>query len=144
MINVIVADTSLAARADIRLVLCSTDSIGVTGETTDCMAALALASAATARILLVGPGIGVASFDQIAQIKDAAPHLRVLVVVRDADDDVIRSAFRAGASGCVATDALTQVAVQAVRTVARGGVFVAPASVDAHAALHVDGQSVYP
>jgi len=68
--------------------------------------------------------------DRIAEIKDACPHTRILLVTQHNSEQSIRDAFRAGASGYVMKDASNDELLIAVHSVLKGKVYLSPSLSD--------------
>ena len=60
------------------------------------------------------------------EIRSALPNVRVVMLTMHADEDVLASAIRAGASGYLVKDCSTEEIAEAVRMTARGDTIISP------------------
>ena len=60
------------------------------------------------------------------RIRSALPHVKVVMLTMHADQDVLASAIRAGASGYLVKDCSTEEIAEAVRMTARGDTIISP------------------
>ncbi|MCB1003402.1 MAG: response regulator transcription factor [Acidimicrobiales bacterium] len=60
------------------------------------------------------------------RVRSALPHVKVVMLTMHADQDVLASAIRAGASGYLVKDCSTEEIAEAVRMTARGDTIISP------------------
>jgi len=101
----------------------------VSSVTEAATAAEALRQAVTARPHVVAMDVGLPDGDGIEaarRIVQAVPHARVLMVTMADDGPVVTRSLRAGAHGYVLKDTDPDTIVEALRTVASGGIVLGP------------------
>jgi DNA-binding NarL/FixJ family response regulator len=126
-IRVILADDHAVVRTGLKAVLGSSPDIEVVGEAADGNEAVELAQALDPDVVIMDltmePMDGSAATREIVARKLRA---RVLVLTMHAEDDYLVPALEAGASGYLMKNAADRELVDAVRTVARGEMFIRP------------------
>jgi len=127
-IRVVLADDQALIRTAFRIIFDETDDITVVGEAGDGASAVRLARSLQPDVVLMDirmPGMdGVEATRQIRTEATDAP--RVLVLTTFDLDEYVFAALRAGASGFLLKDALTDDLLAAVRAVASGESVTAP------------------
>ncbi|HVV21230.1 MAG TPA: response regulator transcription factor [Pseudonocardiaceae bacterium] len=126
-IRLLIVDDHPVVRDGLRGVFADDPGFEVVGEAGDGTAALALARQVAVDVVLMDlrmPGMG--GLRAIAELRDAAPAVRVLVLTTfDTDSDVL-PAIEAGATGYLLKDAPRDDLIRAVRAAARGESVLAP------------------
>ena len=138
MIRVVLADDHAMVREGIRRVLEERNGITVVGEAataSDLLAELRRVEAEVVILDIAMPGPGIV--ETLRQVKTASPRARSLVLTAHPEADYAVRVFRAGAAGYLTKDRSLDQLVDAVRRVARGGIYVSPTLGEALAArLH--------
>jgi DNA-binding NarL/FixJ family response regulator len=138
MIRVVLADDHAMVREGIRHVLEERNGIAVVGEAataSDLLAELRRVEAEVVILDIAMPGPGIV--ETLRQVKTASPRARSLVLTAHPEADYAVRVFRAGAAGYLTKDRSLDQLVDAVRRVARGGIYVSPTLGEALAArLH--------
>jgi DNA-binding NarL/FixJ family response regulator len=125
MIRVVVVDDHTLMRQGLVGLLDDEPDIEVIGQAGDISTGRTTIEAMNPDIILMDLGLPDGSgLDLTAELTDADPELRVLVVTMHERDDYLFQALRAGASGYVLKGAEVQELLTAVRTVARGETYV--------------------
>jgi DNA-binding NarL/FixJ family response regulator len=138
MIRVVLADDHAMVREGIRHVLEERNGITVVGEAataSDLLAELRRVEAHVVILDIAMPGPGIV--ETLRQVKTVRPRARSLVLTAHPEAEYAVRVFRAGAAGYLTKDRSLDQLVDAVRRVARGGVYVSPTLGEALAArLH--------
>ncbi len=125
MIRVVVVDDHTLMRQGLIGLLDDEPDIDVIGQAGDISTARTTIEAMSPDIILMDLGLPDGSgLDLTAELTNADPELRILVVTMHERDDYLFQALRAGASGYVLKGAEVQELLTAVRTVARGETYV--------------------
>jgi DNA-binding NarL/FixJ family response regulator len=141
MIRVLLADDHVVLRDGLRHILEAAGDFRIVGEAGDGEATLALVSDLDADVLVLDLSMpGSAGIELIAQVRGAAPQLRVLVSSMHAQRQVAGQAFRAGASGYLTKDCASTELVDALREIARGGLYLSTNLADPSNEQPYDGQ----
>jgi DNA-binding NarL/FixJ family response regulator len=126
-IRVVLADDHAIVRAGLKAVLGSASDISVVGEASNGNEAIALAERLSPHVVVMDlsmPGMdGMAATRELAA-REGAP--RVLVLTMHAEEDYLVPLLEAGASGYLMKNVADRDLVEAVRTVARGELYVHP------------------
>ena len=126
-IRVVLVDDHAIVRAGLKAVLGSASDIVVVGEASDGAEAIALAGRLTPHVVVMDlsmPGMdGMAATRELAA-QEGAP--RVLVLTMHAEEDYLVPLLEAGASGYLVKNVADRDLVDAVRSVARGELYVHP------------------
>ncbi|MBF9127700.1 response regulator transcription factor [Plantactinospora sp. S1510] len=130
--RVLLADDQPLVRSGIGMLLAAEPDIEVVGECGDGATAVALARELRPDVTLMDvrmPGTDGVAATRILTADEPDPDklVRVLILTTYHVDDTVREALRAGASGFVLKDALPAELALAVRAVARGDAWLAPA-----------------
>jgi two-component system response regulator NreC len=124
-IRVLIADDHAILRSGLRLLIGGQPDMQVVGEAGDFAEAIRLARELCPDVitldLTMPGGSGLAAMDAL---RAAAPSARILVLTMHEDPAYVRSALAAGASGYLAKSAADSALIAAVRSVARGRIFV--------------------
>ncbi len=125
MIRVVVVDDHTLMRQGLIGLLDDEPDIEVIGQAGDISNGRTAIEAMSPDIILMDLGLPDGSgLDLTAELTNADPELRILVVTMHERDDYLFQALRAGASGYVLKGAEVQELLTAVRTVARGETYV--------------------
>jgi len=128
-IRVILADDHAVVRAGLRAVLGAAPDIDVIGEASDGAEAVQLAATLDPDVVVMD--LTMDGMDGAAATREiVAKHLRtrVLVLTMHAEEDYLIPVLEAGAAGYLMKNAADRELVDAVRTVARGDMFIRPSA----------------
>lgn len=128
-IRVILADDHAVVRAGLRAVLGAAPDIDVIGEASDGAEAVQLADTLDPDVVVMD--LTMDGMDGAAATREiVAKHLRtrVLVLTMHAEEDYLIPVLEAGAAGYLMKNAADRELVDAVRTVARGDMFIRPSA----------------
>lgn len=115
MIRLMLADDHQMLRQGLRRSM-EDEGFDVVGEASDGEEAVALAAELLPDVVLMDVSMpGLTGVEATAQIRGAHPQVRVVMLTMHADQDVIASAIRAGASGYLVKDCSTDEIAEAVR-----------------------------
>ena len=120
-IRVLIADDHASFRSGLAAVLETAPDLVIVGEASDGEAAVAAAATVHPDVILMDltmPGTG--GIEATRRIVEAAPHVAILVLTMDADDESVLAAVRAGARGYVLKGAQRAELVRAIRSVVAG------------------------
>jgi len=127
MTTVLIVDDDDLMRAGLRAVLSSDDSITVVGEAADGNEAVALAREFAPQVVLMDVRMphrdGIAA---TAELSEAVPAARVLMLTTFEDDDYVFGALAAGASGFMLKRTRPERLIEAVHTIAAGESLLSP------------------
>jgi len=127
-IRILIADDHGVLRAGLRALLNSEEDLTVVDEATDGDSALLLAAKARPDVVLLDfsmPGPG--GVEVTRRLHETLPDSRVLILTVHEDDNLLREALQAGASGYIIKRAVESELINAIRAVARGELYVHPA-----------------
>ena len=128
-IRIILVDDHAIVREGVRAVLDEHDDFCVVGEYANGADAIAAAGALAPDVALVDLKMpGLTAPQTISGLIERVPCLRVLVFTSFGEDALIRATLDAGAIGFLLKDALQHDLVSAIRSVASGDAFLAPAA----------------
>lgn len=128
MIAVFIADDHAVVRDGVRHILERAGGFSVVGEAEDgtqVMGRLRQCEADVVVLDLSMPGRG--GLDLIRQLRAELPSLRILVLTMHAEEEYVRRAFRAGASGYLTKESAATELLAAIGKVASGGTYVSEA-----------------
>src|SRR3954466_6617691 len=130
-IRVVLVDDHAIVRTGLKAVLAAASEVEVVGEASGGTEALALLERTPADVVVMD--ISMADGDGIAATRaltkgNAATTPRVLVLTMHAEEAYLEAVLDAGASGYLMKGTADRELVDAVRTVARGDVFVRPSA----------------
>jgi len=122
-VRVLVADGHAVVRAGIRLLLDAHPDIQVVGEASSGEEAITLAQDLKPDVVLMDVAMAnLSGLEATAELHRLQPSCHVLMLTMHSDEDYFFEAVRAGASGYILKEASPSEVVDAIRTVARGGV----------------------
>jgi two-component system response regulator NreC len=125
--RVLIADDHTIVRSGVRLLLQAEPDIEVVGEALNGDEAIALAESLQPDVILMDIGMPVTNgLEATRQIKARFPEIRILVLTMHRSDEYFFEMLKAGASGYILKSAETNDLIHALRTVARGEVFLYP------------------
>lgn len=128
-IRVILADDHAVVRAGLRAVLGASPDIQVVGEASDGAEAITLAETLDPDVVIMDLTMdGVDGAAATREIVSRKLRARVLVLTMHAEEDYLIPIIEAGASGYLMKNAADRELVDAVRTVARGDMFIRPSA----------------
>jgi two-component system response regulator NreC len=126
-IKVIIADDHTIFRSGLNLLLSSESDIDVVGEAMDGDSAVKLATELKPDVVLMDISMPELNGFQATQlIKERIPEVSVLVLTMHRSEEYFFQMLEAGASGYILKGAETTELINAVRSVAHGGVFLYP------------------
>jgi DNA-binding NarL/FixJ family response regulator len=115
----------------VRAAVIGAEDLAVIGEAHDGRTAVQMSAELKPDVVLMDLNLpDVSGIEATADIRKAAPDVRVLVMTMSADDDAVVAAMRAGARGYVVKGAGRADLLQAIRTVAAGGAVFSPTVAD--------------
>lgn len=129
LIRVILVDDHAVVRAGLKAVLGASRDIEIVGEASNGADAVALAERVDPDVVIMD--LSMDRMDGAAATREmVAKHLRarVLILTMHAEEDYLISVLEAGASGYLMKNAADLELVDAVRTVARGDMFIRPSA----------------
>jgi two-component system response regulator NreC len=126
-IRVLIADDHTIVRSGLHLLLESEPDIEIVGEAIDGMLAVKMAEELLPDVVLMDIGMPeLNGIEATRQIKGSVPNVVILILTMHRSDEYFFQALEAGASGYVLKGAETTDLITAVRSVARGDVFLYP------------------
>jgi DNA-binding NarL/FixJ family response regulator len=128
-IRVLLADDHELVRAGFRALLASLSDVEVVAEASDGRAALELVSADQPDVVLMDISMpGLNGLEATTRIVKGFPRTRVIILSMHASEDHVLLALRQGASGYLLKGARLDELDLAVRSVARGEIYLSPAA----------------
>lgn len=128
MISVLVVDDHAIVRAGLRLILDAEPGMEVVGEAADGEQAVLAATAQRPDVVLLDLQMpGMTGIETLPGLLEAQPGVRVVILSMEGAPQLVQAAFAAGAHGYVLKEAADTEVVEAVRAVAGGEQYVAPA-----------------
>jgi DNA-binding NarL/FixJ family response regulator len=126
--RVLIVDDHSLVRAGIALLLEHQDDMTAVGQAGTAADAVAMARELTPDIVLLDVTLpGGSGLDCLPELLTASPGVKVLMLSMHEDPSYVRAALSAGAAGYVLKDAAYEELVDAIRKVASGQPYVAPA-----------------
>jgi two-component system, NarL family, response regulator NreC len=142
VINVVIVDDHALVRSGLRLLLEAEEDITVDDEGGTADEAVRLARLHKPDVVLLDVTMpGRSGLDAAAEILEAAPQAKILILSMQDDPSYVRQAFAAGATGYLLKEAADAELVAAVREVAGGGRYVHPALGARLAAAEAEAQA---
>jgi DNA-binding NarL/FixJ family response regulator len=127
--RIILVDDHAIVREGVRAILELQEDMQVVGEFANGAEALAAVAALAPHLALVDLKMpGLSAVETIRGLHERAPGIRVLVFTSFGEDSLIRATLDAGATGFLIKDALKDDLVKAIRAVASGQPYLAPAA----------------
>src|SRR5262245_37753407 len=121
MIRILIVDDHAVVREGLRMLLADTPDLEIVGEAADGAAGVAAAAALQPDVVLldlVMPHLN--GIDAIGQITARAPGCHILVLTSFSEDQNVRAAIQAGATGYLLKDVLKPDLLRAIRDAAQG------------------------
>ena len=128
-LRILVADDHAVVRAGLSSLIDTEEGMRMVGEAENGEEAVRLAAELAPDVIVLDlsmPGIGGAGAAE--GIREAAPATRILVLTMHAEEDYLMPVLDAGGSGYVRKTSADEDLTRAIRTVARGEVFLYPAA----------------
>ncbi len=126
-IRVIIADDHTIFRSGLNMLLSSESDINVIGEAEDGQSAIQLAKELNPDVILMDIGMPeLNGIEATERIKLESPDINILVLTMHRSDEYFFKMLEAGASGYILKGAETSELINAVRSVAKGEVFLYP------------------
>ncbi len=126
-LRILLADDHEAVREGLKAILNAQDDMCVIGEAADGRAAVAQTRDLQPDLVVLDVSMprlnGLKTMEALAH---ESPHVKVLTFTRHADDGYLQQLLRAGASGYVLKQSRSAELLQAIRAVARGGMYLDP------------------
>jgi two-component system response regulator NreC len=130
-IRVLLADDHSLVRQGFRRILEAQPDLEIVGEASDGREAVELAAQLKPEVVVMDVAMpGLNGIEATRRICESSPRTRVLALSMHRDSVYVREILRAGARGYLLKDAFDADLVSAVRAVARGEGFIAPAIAD--------------
>lgn len=127
VVRVLIVDDHALHRAGAQSMLAQHDDIEVVADADNAEMALALVDRFVPDVVLMDIRLpGISGIDATRRIRAVHPGVRVLMVSAYDDDEYVRGALEAGASGHLSKAAPGQQLAEAIRSVAAGHTVVAP------------------
>lgn len=124
-LRVLLVDDHAIIRDGIKQILADTDDLAVGGEAANASEALLLVREQEWDVIVLDISMpGRSGLDLIRQLRDEKPKLPILILSMHHEDQYAVRALHAGAAGYLTKESDAELLVQAVRRVARGGVYV--------------------
>jgi DNA-binding NarL/FixJ family response regulator len=126
-VRVLLADDHALVRAGIRALLQNLDGVTVVAETGNGAEVLEFARAHRPDVVLLDismPGLG--GLEVSAQLRDALPDVRVVMLSMHANEEYVLQALRAGAAGYMLKDSATAELELALKAVMQGETYLSP------------------
>ena len=128
MIRVMIADDHAVVRDGVRHILERAGGFQVVAEAADGAQVTGLLRDCRAQVIVLDLSMpGRTGLELIRQLRADYPALRVLVLTMHAEEEYVRRAFRAGASGYLTKESAATELVAAIGKVAEGGTYVSQA-----------------
>ena len=144
-ITILLADDHAVMRAGLKLLINGQADMRVIGEAGDGLQAIDQAVALQPDVILLDltmPRLD--GLSSLKQIRERAPHARVLILTMHADEQYLREALNRGASGYVVKQAADQEVLSAIRAVMRGEMYIHPSLTKALLSDLIDQARVSP
>ena len=126
-ITILIADDHAIVRAGLRVLLEAAGDIIVIGEATNGQQAVEQAKKLRPRVVLIDLAMPLLNgLEATRQITDQLPFTKVLVLSAYRDDQHVRNAIQAGATGYLVKQTVADDLLRAVREIAKGDAFFSP------------------
>ena len=125
--RIMLADDHGVLLSGIQLLLSKVDDWEIVGSVSSGEEAVEKASSLEPNLILMDismPGIG--GIEATRQIKEKYPHIKVLMLTMFSEEDYLKKALKAGASGYVLKKAVDTELISAVKTVLQGETYIYP------------------
>lgn len=123
--KIILADDHAILRTGLKLLLSSEESVEVVGEASNGNEVLTIAEQIPADVLILDLSMpGIHGLDVIKQLKERGNPINILVLTMHSEEQYIKTAMEAGASGYLEKSAFDTELLTAVKTVSAGKIYL--------------------
>lgn len=123
--KIILADDHAILRTGLKLLLSSEESVEVVGEASNGNEVLTIAEQIPADVLILDLSMpGIHGLDVIKQLKERGNPINILVLTMHSEEQYIKTAMEAGASGYLEKSVFDTELLTAVKTVAAGKIYL--------------------
>lgn len=130
MIRILLADDHTVLRAGLRVLLGAEPEFEIVGEAADGKTALDEAKRLRPDVAVLDVGLPDMSGIELARlVKHESPATAIVMLTMFEDDALLRTAMQAGASGYIVKRAAEAELVDAIKSVARGDMYIHPAMI---------------
>lgn len=130
MIRILLADDHTVLRAGLRVLLGAEPEFEIVGEAADGKTALDEAKRLRPDVAVLDVGLPDMSGIELARlVKHESPTTAIVMLTMFEDDALLRTAMQAGASGYIVKRAAEAELVDAIKSVARGDMYIHPAMI---------------
>ena len=127
-VRILLADDHTLVRAGFRALLEKLDGVQVIGEVSDGREAFSMAKELDPDIILMDIAMpGLNGLEATRRLRRTCPRTKVLMLSMYTNEEYLKEALRAGAAGFLLKDADRTEFELAIKTVCRGGTYLAPA-----------------
>jgi DNA-binding NarL/FixJ family response regulator len=127
--KVILVDDHAVVREGVRAILELYDDVQVVGEYANGTEALNGAASVSPDVALVDLKMpGISAVETIRGLRERVPTIKIMVFTSFGEDTLIRATLDAGATGFLIKDAMQDDLIRAIRSVAQGQPYLAPAA----------------
>lgn len=131
MIAVVLVDDHSILTSTLKVFLDNQEGINVVGTANEALAAVELIKTKTPDVVLLDLSLPkISGIDLIPKIKKVSPGSKILILTMYEDKQYLESSLDAGASGFLVKKAMDYDLIYAVRTVARGEIYVHPSMLE--------------
>ena len=131
MITICMVDDHYILLTALKVLLDGQDDIKVTGMATDALSAVKLIKAKTPDVVLLDISLhDINGLDLIPKFKTISPESRILMLTMHEDKQYLERAIDSGASGFLIKKAMDYDLIYAIRTVARGEIYIHPSMIE--------------
>ena len=127
--RLILVDDHAVVREGVRAILETYDDVHVVGEYANGSDALDSAASVSPDVALVDLKMpGISAVETIRGLRERVPAIKIMVFTSFGDDALVRATLDAGATGFLIKDAMQDDLIRALRSVAAGQPYLAPAA----------------
>ncbi len=131
MITICMVDDHYILLTALKVLLDGQDDIKVTGMATDALSAVKLIKAKTPDVVLLDISLhDINGLGLIPKFKIISPESRILILTMHEDKQYLKRAIDSGASGFLIKKAMDYDLIYAIRTVARGEIYIHPSMIE--------------
>ncbi|MHB8232993.1 MAG: response regulator [bacterium] len=131
MITIVLVDDHSILLATLKVFLNTQEGISVAGTSNDAMHAVELIKTKTPDVVLLDISMPkINGIDLIPKIKKVSPNSKILILTMFEDKQYMQKVLDAGASGFLVKKAMDYDLVYAIKTVARGEIYVHPSMLE--------------
>ncbi len=144
-LDVLLVDDHRIMRDNIKAILASGIEFRVVGESANRLDAVQFCQRLRPHILLMDLGLaGLSAVDTIQEILRLQGDCKIVILSSSEDENLVKSAFRAGARGFILKEASHKDLVDALRIIAEGGIYISPQISDRLARQMYSAQNLSP